>query len=234
MVNCFSKIMNDKIAEKFNVIFKERDFKERDEMMEEMRKFITNAANKINGKTSGSNRFADELLLAYQAGSFEKNSLLMVMEILNRNTNFWKLYDNYERFKLCIDDLYSVINRSGFYFDGWIPDLVNATMTNFGLNEKIDHNGINLGNVYLIYLSLLAKYMNPFKYTTRWYILINMKTISILSYYTKKELELNPQVKDMVAEFYKVLVLLNNRTKEDKDKRDKILIEKEKRIKAKK
>ena len=87
--NMFTRLFDDIIGKKFNIIYNENDLAKRDEMMKEMVEFFETHGGK------NTKQFINRLKVSYESADFSNGTtcLLNPMYIINNN-NIYKIYNN--------------------------------------------------------------------------------------------------------------------------------------------
>ena len=205
--------LNAKYIQKiFDIYYEDKDLNKRDQMMDELRKEVENEneeTKKIIGK----------VYLGYKMANFTSEAYPAIF-INALKVNILKIYNNEVRLRRSIEDLYTARNKSGFEFNAFLPELVDAVLVHFGfrLKNKAEQK-YDFGALFSIVLSKVARKISPYDAHTNFYIMMLMKNISIWSYMTTKQVEAYPQVINQIREFFKLLVLvysaINPPTKEE-------------------
>lgn len=205
--------LNAKYIQKiFDIYYEDKDLNKRDQMMDELRKEVENEneeTKKIIGK----------VYLGYKMANFTSEAYPAIF-INALKVNILKIYNNEVRLRRSIEDLYTARNKSGFEFNAFLPELVDAVLVHFGfrLKNKAEQK-YDFGALFSIVLSKVARKISPYDAHTNFYIMMLIKNISIWSYMTTKQVEAYPQVINQIREFFKLLVLvysaINPPTKEE-------------------
>lgn len=205
--------LNAKYIQKiFDIYYEDKDLNKRDQMMDELRKEVENE-NEETKKTIG------KVYLGYKMANFTSEAYPAIF-INALKVNILKIYNNEVRLRRSIEDLYTARNKSGFEFNAFLPELVDAVLVHFGfrLKNKAEQK-YDFGALFSIVLSKVARKISPYDAHTNFYIMMLMKNISIWSYMTTKQVEAYPQVINQIREFFKLLVLvysaINPPTKEE-------------------
>ena len=217
--NMFTRLFDDIIGKKFNIIYNENDLAKRDEMMKEMVEFFETHGGK------NTKQFINRLKVSYESADFSNGTtcLLNPMYIINNN-NIYKIYNNEIRIRRAVDNLYAAIYNTGFEIPAsYVSELVNMTLAHFGFfkdddDEKI--NKYNPGVLFTIYLGLFARKTTKYAYTSLWYIIMVIKNLSIYSTMPKEVYESNPKYKENIKNLFKIIILLESKCSKDQEKRE--------------
>ena len=205
--------LNAKYIQKiFDIYYEDKDLNKRDQMMDELRKEVENE----NEETK---KIINKVYLGYRMANFTSEAYPAIF-INALKVNILKIYNNEVRLRRSIEDLYTARNNSGFEFNAFLPELVDAVLVHFGfrLKNKAEQK-YDFGALFSIVLSKVARKISPYDAHTNFYIMMLMKNISIWSYMTSKQVDAYPQVINQIREFFKLLVLvysaINPPTKEE-------------------
>lgn len=160
---------------------------------------------------------------AYHIANFEDDSFV---ELYNHvlTSNLLKVYNNEVRLRRAFEDLYLAKERSGLYFNAFLPDLIKAVLVHFGFKFKNgDEKKYNYAALFTIALSKLARKLSPYDAVSNYMIMLTMKNISNWSFMTSEQLNKYPKATEQIKGFFKFLFLIytsveiSSKKKEDVD-----------------
>lgn len=145
---------------------------------------------------------------AYHIANFEDDDFIEVYKHV-LTSNLLKVYGNEVRLRRAFEDLYLAKERSGLYFNAFLPDLVKAVLVHFGFRFKNgDEKKYNYAALFTIALSKLARKLSPYDAVSNYMIMLTMKNISNWSFMTSKQLNEYPKATEQIKGFFKFLFLI--------------------------
>ena len=170
-----------------------------------------------------SKKIVHKINKVYHIANFEDDDFIEVYKHV-LTSNLLKVYGNEVRLRRAFEDLYLAKERSGLYFNAFLPDLVKAVLVHFGFRFKNgDEKKYNYAALFTIALSKLARKLSPYDTINNYMIMLTMKNISNWSFMTSEQLNKYPKATEQIKGFFKFLFLIytsveiSSKQKEDVD-----------------
>lgn len=110
--------------------------------------------------------------------------------------------------KRTVNDLYDVVNRTGFYFEvATLPTLIKVFENQFVVKsdtqKALEDNDLTFETLVLAALSKFGRGCSPISYANMWYISIFMQNISLLTYINPKVYQEMPELRIQILNLVK-------------------------------
>ena len=121
-----------------------------------------------------------------------------------------KKYYNESRLVRCVDDLYTVVKRSGFYCrPELMPELTKSLLASYGYSTKVPFVE-DKDALLMILLSRFARLISPTDYKNIWFVVEVINNVSLNAYATPDFLYSNPKLHKQRMNLAKFIISIYN------------------------
>ena len=132
-----------------------------------------------------------------------------------KKPNLKKFYQE-DRLVRCVDDLYTVVKRSGFYCrPELMPELTKSLLASYGYSTKVPFVE-DKDALLMILLSRFARTISPIDYKNIWFVVEVINNVSLNAYATPDFLYSNPKLHKQRMNLAKFIITIYNSYFKDK------------------
>ncbi len=132
-----------------------------------------------------------------------------------KQPNLKKFYGE-KRLVRCVDDLYTIVKRSGFDCrPELMPELTKSLLASYGYSTKVPFIE-DKDAILMILLSRFARAISPTDYKNIWFVVDMIKNISLNAYATPDYLRNNMKIHDQRMNLAKFIITIYNTYFKDK------------------